>query len=136
MDLIEANKARLQENLDLYRRRQAIVEHPFGVIKRQWDFYYIMTKKSIKHASSDVGMIFTAYNLRRIFNILDKNQLKTYLKALGLYFWPFQRSFKAIFGYSGFLGWEPEFLCAFSVACLNVKKRGNFERIIYFKGGF
>jgi hypothetical protein len=136
MDLIEANKARLQEKPDLYRKRQAIVEHPFGVIKRQWDFYYIMTKRSIKHASSDVGMIFTAYNLRRIFNILDKNQLKTYLKALGLYFWPFQRSFKAIFGYSGFLGWEPEFLCAFSVACLNVKKRGNFERIIYFKGGF
>jgi hypothetical protein len=38
MDLIEANKARLQETPDLYRRRQAIVEHPFGVIKRQWDF--------------------------------------------------------------------------------------------------
>jgi len=55
MDLIEANKARLQENPDLYRRRQAIVEHPFGVIKRQWDFYYIMTKKSIQHASSVVG---------------------------------------------------------------------------------
>jgi hypothetical protein len=78
--------------------------------KRQWDFNYITTKRSIKHASSDVGMIFTAYNLRRIFNILDKNQLKTYLKALGLYFWPFQRRFKAVFGHSGFLGWEPEFL--------------------------
>jgi hypothetical protein len=73
---------------------------------------------------------------RRTFNILDKNLLKGYLKALGLYFWPFQRRFKAVFGYSGFLGWEPEFLCAFSVACLNVKKTSNFERIIYFKGGF
>jgi hypothetical protein len=30
--------------------RQAIVEHPYGVIKRQWDFYYIMTKKTIKRA--------------------------------------------------------------------------------------
>jgi hypothetical protein len=136
MDLIEANKARLQETPDLYRRRQAIVEHPFGVIKRQWDFYYIMTKRSIKHASSDVGMIFTAYNLRRIFNILDKNLLKAYLKGLGLYFWPFQRPFKAVFGHSGFLGWEPEFLCAFSVECLNVKKCGNFERIIYSKESF
>jgi ABC-type arginine transport system ATPase subunit len=45
-----------------------------------------MTKRSIKHASSDVGMIFTAYNLRRIFNILDKILLKAYLKGLGLYF--------------------------------------------------
>lgn len=98
MDLIDANKIRLQENLSLYRRRQAIVEHPFGVIKRQWDFYYIMTKRSIQHASSDVGMIFTAYNLRRVFNILDKNLLKAYLKALGFLYSPFQRQFKTLFG--------------------------------------
>jgi hypothetical protein len=26
-----------------------------------------MTKKTIKHASADVGLIFTAYNLRRLF---------------------------------------------------------------------
>jgi hypothetical protein len=136
MDLIEANKARLQEKPDLYRKRQAIVEHSFGVIKRQWDFYYIMTKRSIKHASSDVGMIFTAYNLRRTFNILDKNLPKAYLKGLGLYFWPFQRPFKAVFRHSGFLNLEPEFLCTFFLACLKFKKRGNFERIIYFKGGF
>jgi hypothetical protein len=95
MDLIETNKARLQSSPELYRKRQAIVEHPFGVIKRQWDFYYIMTKRGIKHASSDVGIIFTAYNLRRIFNILDKNQLKDYLKALGLEFWLYLAPFKA-----------------------------------------
>jgi hypothetical protein len=29
----------------------------YGVIKRQWGFYYIMTKKTIKHASADVGLI-------------------------------------------------------------------------------
>ncbi len=46
MDLIEANKKRLNEQMELYRKRQAIVEHPYGVIKRQWDFYYIMTKKN------------------------------------------------------------------------------------------
>ena len=82
MDLIDANKKRLAENMELYRKRQAIVEHPFGIIKRQWDFYYIMTKKSIKHATADVGLIFTCYNLRRIFNILDQNLLKKYLKDL------------------------------------------------------
>ncbi|MFV5703545.1 IS1182 family transposase, partial [Flavobacterium sp. XS2P12] len=69
-------------NYEIYRRRQAIVEHPYGVIKRQWDFYYIMTKKTIKHASADVGLIFSAYNLRRIFNLIDQNLLKQYLKVL------------------------------------------------------
>ena len=82
MDLIDANKNRLAENMEIYRKRQAIVEHPFGVIKRQWDFYYIMTKKSIKHAAADVGLIFTCYNLRRLFNILDLNELKKFLKGL------------------------------------------------------
>jgi hypothetical protein len=34
---------------------------------------------AIQHAYADVGMIFTAYNLRRSFNILDKNLLKACL---------------------------------------------------------
>ena len=86
MDLIDANKKRLADNMELYRKRQAIVEHPFGIIKRQWDFYYIMTKKSIKHATADVGLIFTCFNLRRIFNLLDQNELKKYLKELDFIF--------------------------------------------------
>lgn len=86
MDLIDANKKRINDQLDLYRKRQAIVEHPYGVIKRQWDFYYIMTKKTITHASADVGLIFTAYNLRRIFNTLDKNVIKAYLEGFAFYF--------------------------------------------------
>ncbi len=81
-ELIEANRQRIELKKELYRKRQAIVEHPFGIIKRQWDFYYIMTKKTIKHASADVGLIFTAFNLRRIFNLMDQNILKKYLKVL------------------------------------------------------
>jgi transposase len=95
-DLIDENKVRMIENQDLYRKRQAIVEHPFGIMKRQWDFYYIMTKRTIKRASADVGMIFTAYNLRRIFNIIDQNQLKEFLKELGLYFLDLASFFKSI----------------------------------------
>jgi hypothetical protein len=45
-----------------------------------------MTKKSIKHATADVGLIFTCFNLRRIFNLLDQNELKKYLKELDFIF--------------------------------------------------
>jgi len=82
MDLIDANRQRILENYEHYRKRQAIVEHPFGIIKRQWDFYYIMTKKTIQHASADVGLIFTAYNLRRIFNLIPPKKLKSFLEGL------------------------------------------------------
>ncbi|MDP3314096.1 IS1182 family transposase [Lutibacter sp.] len=84
-DLIFENKQRIVQNKQRYRRRQAIVEHPYGIIKRQWGFYYISTKKGIKRAAADVGLIFTAYNLRRIFNLIDKNVLQKFLKELSLF---------------------------------------------------
>lgn len=81
-ELIESNKQRAEKNKDDYRRRQAIVEHPYGTIKRQWGFSYIMTKKYIKRAEADMAFIFTAYNLRRIMNILGTDALKEYFKNL------------------------------------------------------
>lgn len=69
-EYIEQNRKNIEQKEALYKRRQAIVEHPFGTIKRQWGFSYIMTKKGKQRASSDVGLVFIAYNLRRIINIL------------------------------------------------------------------
>ncbi|WP_348636636.1 transposase [Mariniflexile litorale] len=92
---IEQNAIRMKQDPKAYKKRQAIVEHPYGVIKRQWGFYYIMTKKTIEHASADVGLIFSAYNLRRIFNLIDHNSLKEYLKRLFLIFYTYRTVFKA-----------------------------------------
>ncbi len=83
-EYINTNKENIEKNLDYYRRRQAIVEHPYGTIKRQWGFSYIMTKRSKQRASADVGFIFIAYNLRRIMNILGIHVFKQYLIALSV----------------------------------------------------
>ena len=109
-DLIYQNKVRIENNYEIYRRRQAIVEHPYGVIKRQWDFYYIMTKKTIKHASADVGLIFSAYNLRRIFNLIDQNLLKQYLKVLALFFEALTALFNAFYAKFSFESMKVTFL--------------------------
>jgi transposase len=85
-EYINKNKERIEQNKDYYRRRQAIVEHPYGTIKRQWGFNYIITKKYKLRAESDAGLMFTSYNLRRMINLLDKNQLKNYLIALARLF--------------------------------------------------
>jgi len=66
---IQRNAKRVNSNQKLYKRRQALVEHPFGTIKRQWGFDHIMTKKGIQAASADLGLIAIAYNLRRLFNL-------------------------------------------------------------------
>jgi len=81
-EYINNNKERIEKNPNYYRRRQAIVEHPYGTIKRQWGFNYIMTKKTIKRAEADVGLILTAYNLRRILNIIGIESLRSYLLTL------------------------------------------------------
>ena len=77
---IAQNKKNIEANKEIYKRRQSIVEHPYGIIKRQWGFYYIMTKRKLNRASADVGLMFSAYNLRRLFNILDHKKLKKYFR--------------------------------------------------------
>jgi hypothetical protein len=81
-EYIEKNKILIEKNKNTYKKRQSIVEHPYGTIKRQWGFCYIMTKKGKERASSDVGFMFIAYNLRRILNIIDPKILKEYLRVL------------------------------------------------------
>ncbi|MBS0646125.1 MAG: IS1182 family transposase, partial [Verrucomicrobia bacterium] len=91
---VDKNKQNIQANPSIYKLRQQIIEHTYGIIKRQWGFYYISTKKGIKRASADVGLIFTALNLRRIINLLNKNDLKAFLKELCFLFFPLTRHLK------------------------------------------
>ena len=84
-DSIENNRKRVQNSEKLYKRRQAIVEHPFGTIKRQWGFNYIITKKYTERASADFGFIMTAYNLRRIINIIGRKKLWQCMRHIFLY---------------------------------------------------
>lgn len=97
--LIEKNKKRMKEYAETYRKRQSIVEHPFGTIKRQWGYDYIMTKQTKQRASADVGYIFTAYNLRRIFNVLSHDELKKFLKGLIFDFLTYLSNFKVTYAF-------------------------------------
>ena len=85
------NQNNINANPKLYKKRQAIIEHPYGILKQLpinigRGFYYIMTKRGRKRASDDVGLMFIAYNLRRMMNILDKNIFKKFLQELGFLF--------------------------------------------------
>jgi hypothetical protein len=85
-EAIENNRKRVQNSEKLYKRRQAIVEHPYGTIKRQWGFNYIITKKYIKRAEADFGFIMTAYNLKRIINIIGMKKLIRYMQHIFTFF--------------------------------------------------
>ena len=83
---VENNKKRVQNSEKLYKRRQAIVEHPFGTIKRQWGFNYIITKKYMTRAEADCGLLLTAYNLTRIINLLGKQVFASYKPIFNSFF--------------------------------------------------
>ena len=85
-EYVDRNKNRVKENKQLYRKRQQIVEHPYGTIKRQWGFNYIITKKFIERAEADFGFIMIAYNLRRIINIIGIQKLGKYLESIFQHF--------------------------------------------------
>jgi len=74
------NKLAIEKNKDLYKRRQAIVEHPFGTIKRQWGFDYSLMK-GIRKVDGDVGLMFIACLFTRMRNILELHHLKDVLAA-------------------------------------------------------
>lgn len=73
-EYIEQNAKRVLHDPKAYKKRQAIVEHPYGTMKRQWGFDHITTKKNKQRASADIGLIFIAYNLKRIWNIIKANK--------------------------------------------------------------
>lgn len=80
------NRLNVANNKALYKRRQAIVEHPFGTIKRAWGFTYTLMKTQPK-VETEFTLIMLCYNLRRTMSILGIEELK---KA-------FKRAFYSIF---------------------------------------
>ena len=79
---VEINRLNIEADPATYKKRQSIAEHPYGTIKRQWGFCYIITKKGTKRASADAGFMFIAYNLRRMINIIGKNVFMKFLQEL------------------------------------------------------
>jgi hypothetical protein len=79
---VEQNKRNIERDPATYKKRQAIIEHTYGTIKRQWCFSYICTKRGLKRASADVGLMFAALNLRRLLNSIEKKVLKQYFSEL------------------------------------------------------
>ncbi|HRN73942.1 MAG TPA: hypothetical protein PLM81_12500 [Ginsengibacter sp.] len=56
------------------------------LIQTVMGLYYVVTRRGIKRASADVGLMCTALNLRRIMNLADKKLLQKFLQELWLSF--------------------------------------------------
>jgi len=80
-DYVDRNYNRVTKNKDYYRRRQAIVEHPFGTLKRQWHMDHTILRGR-NNVISEYRLAAIAYNLCRSLSILGREGLIKRLKAL------------------------------------------------------
>ena len=68
-----------EENKVLYHRRQEIIEHVFGSIKRQLGFPQLNVRTKRKVAG-EVSLLFLGYNFKRVINIIGNTELIRYFK--------------------------------------------------------
>jgi transposase len=68
-DAVDINDNNIKQNPQYYKRRQAIVEHPFGTIKRHWGYTHTLLK-GLHKVNGEMNLIMFCYNFMRTINIL------------------------------------------------------------------
>lgn len=68
-DSLDRNDKLMKNNKILYHKRQELVEHPFGTIKRTINGYYFLLR-TLQKVSAETALMFLGYNIRRVFNVL------------------------------------------------------------------
>lgn len=71
---------RYYPNQQHLRKRNTIVEHPYGTVKRWHGAGYLLTKGKVK-AAAEMGLSFLAYNFRRVVNLIGIEELMKMVKA-------------------------------------------------------
>lgn len=68
--VLERMNLRVAANPELMRRRKAIVEHPFGTIKRWMNQSYFLMR-GLENVRTEFSLSAFAYNLKRVLNIMS-----------------------------------------------------------------
>jgi transposase len=77
---VDINNNNIKNNPQYYKRRQSIVEHPFGTIKRTLGYTYTLLKGKEK-VNAEMNLIMLCYNIKRSINILGLTELLKSLKT-------------------------------------------------------
>lgn len=79
--VIENMINRMQENIELYKLRQMIVEPVFGTIKRAMGFTYFLLR-GLEGVIAEAALILCAYNMRRAIKIMGVNEMIKKIRAI------------------------------------------------------
>lgn len=93
---VEQNNRRVKENPAYYKQRQQLAEHPWGTLKRQRGFDFVLTKGR-RNVLGEVSLVFIGYNLSRLFTITEGiNGLRKLIQKIIALLWRKRAYFRAI----------------------------------------
>jgi hypothetical protein len=79
---MEEMAERVRRNRDIMKSRKALVEHPFGTIKRGMGMSYFLCK-GLESVRAEMSLTVLAYNLKRVLNILSMKELMKAVQSAG-----------------------------------------------------
>jgi len=79
-DAVDTNDNNIKLNPHYYKRRQAICEHPFGSIKRHWEYTHTLLK-GLQKVNGEMNLIMFCYNFMRTKNILGFDKMLTAIES-------------------------------------------------------
>lgn len=77
-ELLEALRLRMEAHPDAMKERSALVEHPFGTLKRRagWDHFLV---RGLEKVRGEWSLMALAYNFTRVLNLIGLKGLMEYL---------------------------------------------------------
>lgn len=73
-EIMEDNRMRVKDNMDMINIRKELVEHPFGTIKRAFNQSYLLLKGFPK-VGAEMSLTMLAYDITRVINIVGLRKI-------------------------------------------------------------
>ena len=71
---LKIKQVRITPNRELLKKRKLLSEHPFGVVKRDMDAYYLLTR-GFQHIEGEFALAFMVFNMKRALTLLGTEKL-------------------------------------------------------------
>lgn len=73
-EILEENRKRVKDNMDIVNKRKELVEHPFGTMKRAFNQGYLLLK-GLSKVGTGISLTVLAYDITSVINIVGLKKL-------------------------------------------------------------
>ena len=71
---LKVKQVRITPNRELLKKRKSLSEHPFGMVKRDMDAGYLLTR-GLRNVDGEFALAFMVFNMKRALTLLGAEKL-------------------------------------------------------------